>query len=143
MTRINRLALAMFFSLTFCSVIAIAADAQAPMAKLIIQMSDADKAKWNLALNNVKNVQQMLGAENVTAEIVVYGPGIGMLKADSLVSNRVEEAQKANVTVVACEITMKTQKLTKDDMLPDLVYVPAGVVEIMKKQREGYAYIRP
>ena len=143
MKLINRLASAMILSLSFISVGALAADVHMPREKLIIQMSDADTAKWNLALNNVKNVQQILGSENVEVEIVVYGPGIGMLKADSLVGNRVEEAQKANVTVVACEVTMTTLKLTKEDMLPNLVYVPAGVVELMKKQKDGYAYIRP
>ena len=29
------------------------------------------------------------------------------------------------------------------DMLPNLEYVPAGVTEIMKKQQQGWAYIRP
>jgi intracellular sulfur oxidation DsrE/DsrF family protein len=38
---------------------------------------------------------------------------------------------------------MRGQKLTKDDMLAGLSYVPAGVTEIMKKQQEGWAYLRP
>jgi intracellular sulfur oxidation DsrE/DsrF family protein len=46
-------------------------------------------------------------------------------------------------TVVACENTMRAQKLVYADMLPKIGYVPAGVVELMKKQQEGYAYIRP
>jgi intracellular sulfur oxidation DsrE/DsrF family protein len=29
------------------------------------------------------------------------------------------------------------------DMLPNIGYVSAGVVELMKKQKQGYAYIRP
>ena len=53
------------------------------------------------------------------------------------------EAMKANMRVVACENTMRAQKITKDDMLPASSYVPAGVTEIMKKQGEGWAYLRP
>lgn len=111
--------------------------------KLVLQVSDADPAKWNLALNNIKNVQQMVGADKVDAEIVVYGPGIGMLKTDSVVGNRVDEAKKAGVSIVACQNTMKGMKLTEADMLPNTSYVPAGVVELMKKQQAGFAYIRP
>ena len=111
--------------------------------KLVVQISDADPAKWNLALNNVKNVQQAYGADKVDIEIVVYGPGIGMLKADSIIANRVEDAKKSNVAIVACENTMKANKLTKEDMLPNTDYVTAGAVEIMKKQKEGYSYLRP
>lgn len=117
--------------------------AQGDKSKVVFQVSDANPKTWNLALNNVKNVQHDLGKDNVDAEIVVYGPGIGMLKLDSEVGNRIQEAVKDGVRVVACENTMKGQKLTKDDMLPDIGYVPAGVVELMKKQQEGYGYIRP
>ena len=111
--------------------------------KVIFQVSDGDPKKWNLTLNNVKNVQTDVGKDNVQIEIVAYGPGIGMLKLDSEAGNRVGEAMEAGVKVVACENTMKGQKLTKDDMLSNIGYVKAGVVELMQKQQEGYAYIRP
>ncbi len=114
-----------------------------PKSKAVFQVSDADPQKWNLTLNNVRNVSDDLGAEAVELEIVVYGPGIGMLKADSPVGKRVAEALKNGVKVVACENTMKGQHLVYGDMLPNIGYVPAGVVELMVKQREGYAYIRP
>ena len=67
--------------------------------RVIIQVSDADPGKWNLALNNAKNLQADLGASNVDIEIVAYGPGLGMLKIDSVVAQRVDEATKAGVIV--------------------------------------------
>ena len=112
-------------------------------SKVVLQVSDGDAAKWNLALNNAKNLQVDLGQANVDIEIVAYGPGIGMLKADSVVGTRVDEALAAGVKVVACENTMRGQKLTKPDMLAGVGYVAAGVVEIMQKQQQGWAYIRP
>jgi intracellular sulfur oxidation DsrE/DsrF family protein len=111
--------------------------------RVVMQVSDNDPAKWNLALNNAKNVQTDLGAANVDIEIVAYGPGINMLKADSVVGNRVDEALAAGVKVVACENTMRNQKLARQDMLPKVDYVMAGVVELMQKQQQGWAYIRP
>ena len=112
--------------------------------RVVIQVSDADQAKWNLALNNAKNVQTDLGAANVDIEIVVYGAGgIGMLKFDSPVGNRVGEALASGVKVVACETTMRGQGLARADMLKDIGYVGSGVVEIMSKQQQGWAYIRP
>ena len=119
------------------------AQASVAATKVVIQVSDGDAAKWNLALNNAKNAQQELGADKVQIEIVAYGPGIGMLKLESPTGARVADAMKANVRVVACENTMRGQKLGKEDMLPAISYVPAGVTEIMKKQGEGWAYLRP
>ncbi len=111
--------------------------------KVVFQVSDADPAKWNLALNNARNVQQDLGADQVAVEIVAYGPGIGMLKAESTVANRVAEALGTGMSVVACENTMRAQKISRDDMQPKIGYVLAGVVQLMKRQNEGFAYIRP
>jgi intracellular sulfur oxidation DsrE/DsrF family protein len=138
-----------FFSITAVAALAIlapvATQAQTTPAKnkAVFQVSDADPQKWNLTLNNVKNVGDDLGQDAVELEIVVYGPGIGMLKSDSAVGKRIADALKIGVKVVACETTMKAQKLVHADMLPNIGYVPAGVVELMKKQHEGYAYIRP
>lgn len=111
--------------------------------KVVFQVSDNDPGKWGLALNNAHNVQADLGEDTVDMEIVAYGPGIAMLKGGSPMAQRVTAALKSGVKVVACENTMKAQKLTYADMLPDIGYVPAGVVELMQKQQQGYAYIRP
>ena len=114
-----------------------------PQNRVVVQVSDADPAKWNLALNNARNLQADLGAANVGIEIVTYGPGIGMLRSDSVVGHRVAEALGSGVKVAACEVTMRSQKLAKADMLDGIGYVPSGVVELMQKQQQGWAYLRP
>ncbi len=120
-----------------------AAHKMAKKDKVAFQVSEADPKTWNLALNNLKNVQDALGKDKVDVELVAYGPGIGMLKAESTAGNRVNDAVAAGVKVVACENTMHAQKLSKDDMLASISYVPGGVIELMKLQKQGYAYIRP
>lgn len=108
---------------------------------VVIQVSDNDPAKWNLALNVVKNLQAAM--KGVNAEVVVFGPGINMLKFDSQVANRLEQAKKDGVEIKACRNTMKAQKLVEKDMHPSIGYVPAGVVEIVQKQKQGWGYVRP
>lgn len=123
------------------------AHAQTPAAerphKVVFQVSDADPAKWNLTLNNARNVLQDLGADKVAIEIVAYGPGINMLKMDSVAGARITEAMGAGVSVVACENTMTALKIPRDAMLAKIGYVGAGVVQLMQRQKEGYSYIRP
>ena len=128
----------------------LAACAQTPVAaaggkanKVVLQVSDNDPAKWGLALNNAYNLQADVGADAVEIEIVVYGPGIGMLKTGSPVAPRIASAMRSGIRVVACENTMTNQKLGKDDMLPSIGYVQAGVTQLMKRQQQGWAYIRP
>lgn len=112
-------------------------------AGVVIQVSDNDPDRWTLALNNAKNMQADLGKDNVAIEIVAYGPGINMLKKDSKVAKRLEEAKASGITLLACENTMRNKKVSRDAMHSQTGYIESGVVEIMKKQREGWAYLRP
>jgi intracellular sulfur oxidation DsrE/DsrF family protein len=145
--RLRFLAVVLFFVLAAAAVPRLAGAQATPSgaapARVVVQVSEGDPARWNLVLNNVKNLQDDLGANNVTIEIVAYGPGIGMLKFDAPTNSRVTEAIKAGVTVNACENTMRSQKLARADMHPSVTYVPAGVTEIVKRQQEGWAYLRP
>lgn len=113
------------------------------MSHIIIQVSDNDPMKWQLALNNAENVQEALGKDKVKVEIVAYGPGLNMLKADSKVAGGVNAAMDRNVEVAACGVTMKKMKVTKDDLIGGVTVVPGGVIEIMKRQSEGWSYVRP
>lgn len=145
----NRRTVLQAVALAAFATVSIAAGAQPAGAggpkrhKIVIQVSDGDQARWNLALNNARNLQEDVGAANVEIELVAYGPGIGMLKLDAPTNSRVAESLKAGVKIIACENTMRNQKLAKDDMAPGIGYVPAGVTEIMVKQSEGWAYLRP
>jgi uncharacterized protein len=122
----------------------VAAQAQkAERQRVVFQVSDNDPAKWNLALNNAQNVQADLGKGNVDIEIVAYGPGLGMLKADSKVAPRLAQALDNSIGLMACENTMHKTKTTKADMYSGIAYVKAGVTHIMKRQQEGWAYVRP
>jgi hypothetical protein len=131
----------------------IAADAKAPAphkkkaavkkAHVVIQVSDGDPKTWNQALNVIKNIQKAYGKGRSDVRLVVFGNGIGMLKLDSVVANRITDTVKSGAHVLACQNTMRGRKLTKADMLDAIGYVPAGVIEIITRQQQGWSVIRP
>jgi intracellular sulfur oxidation DsrE/DsrF family protein len=141
------LAIAVLAGIAFIPATPVAAQATAVQSgarqKVIFHVGDADPAKWTVAFNNVFNVRKDLGPANVDIEVVAINAGIGMLKLDSPESSRIAEAIKGGVNVVACENSMRGQNVGREDLLPGIGYVAAGVVELMQRQREGYAYIRP
>ena len=109
--------------------------------RIVFQVNEDDSRKWNTVLANVRNVQEELGRADVV--VVVIGPGLGMLKADALTANQVQDAMAAGVRFVACGNSMQAQHLTKDDMIDGIAYAKAGYVEVMRLQQQGWAYIRP
>ena len=113
--------------------------ADAPKTGVVVQVSDDSEKNWNQALNVVKNLQNAYGKDKVDVELVVFGMGVGMLKLESPLGNRVDDALASGAKVLMCENTMKGQKLTKDDMHPKIGFVPSGVVEIIEKEKLGWA----
>ena len=116
---------------------------QALAEKIVIQVSDGSPTTWNQALNVVGNLREAYGP-GTDIEIVAFGQGINMLKLDAPVASRLVDAQKAQgAKVYACENSMGRQKLSRDDMAPGLIYVRAGVEQIITRQREGWVNLRP
>lgn len=135
---------ALLAALMFGALIHGQASAQVPAPageRIIIQVSTPEQRIWNQALNYVENLQELYGKDKVEIEIVALGWGIGLVRLDSPLATRVAATLKLGARLQACEVTMGRQKLSKDDMLPDIGYVPAGLGQIIKRQKEGWSYI--
>jgi uncharacterized protein len=119
--------------------------------KVAIQVSQNDKAAMDVALNNVRNITEYYKqkGETVAIEVVAYGPGLHMLRADtSPVKDRIAPMALENpsVTFIACGNTQANQSKaegTPVTLVSEAKVTPSGVVYLMELQKQGYAYIRP
>jgi intracellular sulfur oxidation DsrE/DsrF family protein len=121
------------------------------MHKVAIQVNQNDKALMDLALNNAKNVIDYYKekGETVAIEIVAYGPGLNMLRADtSPVKERIApmSLENPNLAFIACGITQANQSRAEGKpvtLISEAKVTPSGVVHLIELQKLGYAYIRP
>jgi intracellular sulfur oxidation DsrE/DsrF family protein len=120
-----------------------AASFAADRPAMVIQVSEANPATWNMALNNARNLQAEFGKDGVDLEIVAFGPGVRMLEAHAEIADRVTATVDAGIKVTACENTLRAFKLERADMNDKIGYVPAGVAQILRLQQKGWAYLRP
>ena len=119
--------------------------------KIAIQVNDNDPRVMNLALNNAGNVAEYYKSkgERVVIEIVTYGPGLHMLRADtSPVKSRIAQMslELPQVSFAACANTqanMARQEGKDVTLIAEARVVPSGVVRLMELQEKRYAYIRP
>ena len=119
-----------------------AAAAVVPKYRVVMQVSNPDPRGWNQALNNSLALTKNAGKGNVEIRIVAIGGGIGMLKVNSPATQLVNAALAQGVKVLACGETMKALMLEKDDMLPNIGFVPGGLIEILDRQGDGWRYIK-
>ena len=121
--------------------------------RLVIQVDQNDPAVMNLALNNATNVIDYYRAkgEDVNVDVVTYGPGLHMLRADtSPVQDRIKNlkdyAFPSKIQFSACGNTkegMEKKEGHPITVLSEAVVVPSGVVRLMELQEQGWSYVRP
>jgi uncharacterized protein len=130
---------------------ALAADAKPH--RLLIQVDQNDPDVMNLALNNAGNVIEFYRAkgEEVDIDVVAYGPGLNMLRADaSPVADRIKRfkdtAFPGKIQFSACNVTRQAMEKREGhpiSLLPDATVVPSGVVHLMDLQEAGWSYVKP
>ena len=116
-----------------------------------IHIDQKDPRVMNLALNNVANINKYYASkgEKVVIEVVAYGPGLHMFRADtSPVKARIEKMslQFDGLKFSACGNTRRkmTAKAGKEiAIIPEAKMVPSGVIQLISLQEKGYAYLRP
>jgi uncharacterized protein len=120
---------------------------------LAIQIDQNDPQVMNLVLNNATNVIEHYRAKNedVEVDIVAYGPGLHMLRADtSPVQERIkrikEVAFPGKLQFSACNNTKQGMEKAEGhaiSILPDATMVSSGVVHLVELQEQGWSYVRP
>ena len=119
-----------------------ASGASTPKYRVVMQVSNPEPRGWHQTLNNAIALTKNAGPGNVDIEIVANGMGIGMLKFNSPEAREVAAVLGMGIKVLACGETMKALMLEKDDMLPDIGFVPGGLIEVLDRQREGWSYVK-
>jgi intracellular sulfur oxidation DsrE/DsrF family protein len=121
----------------------VAGKAAATQNRIVIQINEDDAKKWNAVLANIRNIQAELGQRNAAIAVVLIGYGLGMVSAESLAANGVQDAIAAGVEFLACGNSMKAQQVEPADLVGGVKVVKAGYVELMRRQQQGWSYLRP
>lgn len=108
-----------------------------------------DDRAYLVALTNIRNHINAVGAENVDLKVVMHGDGVGLVKDAKLnmkLQTAVADLKSRNVGFLVCKNTLTGRKIDPDKDLFDVYaedIVPSGVAELSRLQQMGYTYIRP
>ena len=112
--------------------------------QILFSINSGDDEKINHVLSSANNVLKYYGPENVHMRIVAYYHGIkAVLKANKEIAERVNTLMQYDVEFVACENTMTTKHIKKEELIDGTEVVTAGIVEIAERIKEGWIYIVP
>ncbi len=119
------------------------AAARAAPAGVIFQISTSSLASWKVAVHNVRNLERATGIPGTLIEVVVLSRAARILLKDSPVAPNLDALHASGVTIEACKADIRKAGLRPSAILPFVRYVPSGVAEIVRRERQGWAYVRP
>lgn len=108
--------------------------------KVIFQLSSNDTAVHQSLINQLKNL--LAAMDNVKIEVAINALGLSFVEIESVFRSLINELTTAGVTFLICNNTLKTNNRTKTDIIDDVIIVPAVVAHLVKRQHEGWAYIK-
>lgn len=113
--------------------------------QLVFGIPSGEIKEINRILSTVNNVMKFYRPENTEVVIVAYGQGLKSLlkKGDPDVRKRIEALMTYDVEFIACGNTMRTLHIEKKDLLDDIGFATAGIVEIIERQLQGYIHAQP
>lgn len=120
------------------------------LVKVLFHLNTDDRARMGETLDEVEGTLKFYRqtGQNARVEVVANGSGLDLLRVDaSPYPYRVQRMLQDfdNLKFVACQNTIDRLKRERGiiaRLLPGVVVIDSGVAEIMRRQQEGWAYIR-
>ena len=113
---------------------------------LVLQLSDDDAKKQSLVISVAYNLLKFYGPDRIAMEVVTFGPGIALLRADSPNRQFVDSLVAQGVRFNVCMNTVNTIKRETGHappLNPNAKPVEAGVAQILALTETGYTLVRP
>ena len=99
-------------------------------------------ADWKMTMGNIRNLISGLKPDVTEVEVVAYSQGLNLVKQGSTLAADVAALQELHVRFVACQNSMRMQHVELKDLLVGVEPVPSGIIEVVTKQEQGWAYIK-
>jgi intracellular sulfur oxidation DsrE/DsrF family protein len=116
--------------------------AQQKPVKIVFDCTSSDTLTHQAAMRHLSMMASAYPESRF--ELVLYGASMPMvLTGKSTVSKSIGQLVKSkNVEIKICQYTLERNKVDKSQLLPGVATVPDGIMEIVTKQGEGWAYIK-
>ncbi|MFZ9662005.1 MAG: DsrE family protein [Chitinophagaceae bacterium] len=117
------------------------ANAFAQQQKIVWDLSAKDTADQSSVLRQINNV--LTAAADTKIEVVFHGEAITTLAKDqTFFAAKIADYTAKGVIFAACNNSMKRKGIKAEELLPGVVVVPVSILEMAKKQQEGWSYIK-
>lgn len=131
----------LLFTLGVLTQLPVQAQSETEPYKIIFQMVSGDTLAHKAFMKQLNNILSTDSRTQIA--VVCHGPGLDMLVEErSTVGEKIKHFTERGVVFNACEFSMSERKVSKEQMIPVISYVKAGILAVVEKQRQGWYYIK-
>lgn len=108
--------------------------------KVVYSLRVGDLETVSHTIGSMYNILKEYPAESLKIVVVAYGKGLRVLKKDydERTLTRIKSLMEYDVEFIACRNTMETMKWSEADLIDDIGFAQAGIVEVIERQVDGY-----
>jgi uncharacterized protein len=109
--------------------------------KIVFQVASDDTLVHKSIMRQLGNITSV--DSTLVIEVVCHGPGINLIHKDRTnYAQKVKEYTSKGIIFNACEFTLKERQIPKEKILDEAKFVQSALIHIVKKQQEGWSYIK-
>ena len=140
--------MAILVALAVAAVAQMAPAVDKPFAEhhIALQLSDNDPKKEAIIISIAYNLLKVYDPDKIAIEVVTFGPGIDLVKADNPNRQRIDSLVSQGVRFDVCGNTLDTiERETghRPALNPNAVEVVAGVAQLIELAEKNYTIVRP
>jgi len=109
---------------------------------IVFDLTTSDTATHQRVIRWINGI--LASHPDAKIEVVFYGKALDMIVKDksTVAGDIIKLGTDKKVTFAACEHAMQVFNINKDQLLNGVTTVPDALIELVKKQTEGYGYIK-
>lgn len=112
--------------------------------KALYVLNESEEKKMRAVIRNINNVLEDPRLKGkLQIELVVFGDGVELFKKTNGFDSLLTGLQKKGVLLAQCENTLRERKISKEELWPFISFVPSANGEIILRQYEGWAVVKP
>lgn len=109
--------------------------------RIVFHLATSDTLAHKALVKQLSNVLDYWNTAKI--EVVVHNNGVSFMKlGEARFAKEIEALKDRGIVFAVCENTLKQRKIEKHQLLKTASFVPVGLVEIVTRQEEGWAYIK-
>ncbi|MEY2595157.1 MAG: hypothetical protein RL634_516 [Bacteroidota bacterium] len=108
---------------------------------VVWDLSSTDTSEQAAVFRQINNA--LAQVPDMQIEVVFHGQAIfAMMKDSTQFDSRIKAAKEKGVTLAVCNNSLRRYKIDPSQIKGEGIVVPSAVVEMIRKQSEGWSYLK-